>query len=269
MVAPDELRMNRLLLRIGEFARLTRLPVRTLRFYDAVDVLRPAEVDLRTGYRLYGLHQLERARRVILLRRLGLRLDEVRLALTGALAEREMLTVARERLERTIVRQSSQLVALRARLAHDELERADTPVGIRLELARWVASVQDRLSSASDVSELFLELRRGLDRTACGREGVLWHRCAGEGALRASAFVEVPRSTRPRGRVEVFELPAVEVASIRTVDEDEPAELGYRALRTWMEQEGRTLQGPKREMPVPGEPGWLEIAFPFRAVATG
>ena len=70
MVAPDELRMNRLL-RIGEFARLTGLPVRTLRLYDAVDVLRAAEVDLHTGHRLYALHQIELARRVMALRRSG------------------------------------------------------------------------------------------------------------------------------------------------------------------------------------------------------
>ena len=47
------------MLRIGEFARLTGLPVRTLRFYDAVEVLRPAQVDLRTGYRLYALDQIQ------------------------------------------------------------------------------------------------------------------------------------------------------------------------------------------------------------------
>jgi len=255
------------MLRIGEFARLTGLPVRTLRFYDAVAVLRPAEVDLRTGYRLYALPQVHLARRVVALCRLGLRLDEVRQALTGESAERQMLTVARERLERTIVRQSSQLIALRARLQQDDLACADAPVGIRLEPVRWVASVSDRLSAVADVSELFLELRRGLGRPTCGREGVLWHRCAGEGTLSAAAFVEVPRTTRARGRVSVFELPAAEVATVRTVDDDDAAELGYRALRDWMTREGHSLQGPKREMPLPAEPGSLEISFPFRAVA--
>ena len=127
--------------------------------------------------------------------------------------------------------------------------------------------MRDRLSVVSDVSDLFLELRRGLDRPSGGREGVLWHRCAGEGALSAAAFVEVPRSTRARGRVSVFELPAVEVATVRTVDDDAAAELGYRALRDWMTREGHALQGPKREMAIPAEPGWLEISFPFRALA--
>ena len=266
MLAPDEPGMTRML-RIGEFARLTGLSIRTLRFYDAVDVLGPAEVDVRTGYRLYGLRQLERASKILALRRLGLQLDEVREALTGELAERRMLAVARERLEQTIVRQSSQLVALRARLAQADLDPADPPVGIRLEPARWVASVRDRLSAASDVSELFLELRRGLDRPSAGREGVLWHRCASEGALTAEAFVEVPSSTHARGRVTLSELPAAEVATVRTVDDDDAAELGYRALRDWMAREGHVLQGPKREMVLLAHPGWLEISFPFRPVA--
>ncbi len=268
MVAPDELRMTRML-RIGEFARLTGLSVRTLRFYDAVDVLRPAEVDVRTGYRLYALRQLQLASRIVAFRRLGLQLDEVREALSGELEERQMLGLARERLERSIVRQSSQLVALRARLEKADLELADAPVGIRLEPSRWVASVSDRLAAASDVSELFLELRHGLDRPSCGREGVLWHRCANEGGLTGAAFVEVPRSTRPRGRVSVFELPSVEMATVRTVDDDDAAELGYRTLRDWMSREGHSLHGPKREMPLPAHPGWLEISFPFRAVAAG
>jgi DNA-binding transcriptional MerR regulator len=268
MVAPEGFLMTRLM-RIGEFARRTGLPVRTLRFYDAVDVLRPAEVDRETGYRLYARQQIEAARRVIALRRFGLQLEEIRHALTGEDSERDVLVAARARLERSIVRQSSQLAELEALLARTETAFPDSPVAVRREPARWVASVRDCLSAPSEVSELFVELRRGLDRPTAGREGVLWHRCAGEGALTAAAFVEVPRATRPRGRVSVFELPAVEVATVRTVDDDDAAEVGYRALRHWMTREGHVLQGPKREMPVPGQPGWLEIAFPFRSVAAG
>jgi DNA-binding transcriptional MerR regulator len=268
MVGPEGFLMTRLM-RIGEFARRTGLPIRTLRFYDAVDVLRPAEVDRETGYRLYAHHQIQAARRVIALRRFGLQLEEIRNALTGEGAEREMLVAARARLERSIDRQSSQLAELEVLLARTEPLLPDSPIAVRQEPARWVASVRDCLSAPSEVSELFAELRRGLDRPSTGREGVLWHRCAEEGTLTAAAFVEVPRATRSRGRVSVFELPAVQVATVRTVDDDAAAELGYRALRHWMARERHVLQGPKREMAVPGQPGWLEIAFPFRAVAAG
>jgi DNA-binding transcriptional MerR regulator len=39
--------------RIGEFAELGGVSAKTLRFYDEIDLLRPAFVDPRTRYRLY------------------------------------------------------------------------------------------------------------------------------------------------------------------------------------------------------------------------
>jgi len=68
---------------------------------------------------------------------------------------------------------------------------------------------------------------------------------------------------RGGGRVEIGELPAAEVAVVRTRDEDEVAEEGYATLRAWMAEQGYPLRGAKREVPVPGT-GELEIQFPFR-----
>lgn len=38
---------------IGQFAQLTSFPIKTLRYYDKEDVLKPAVVDPVTGYRSY------------------------------------------------------------------------------------------------------------------------------------------------------------------------------------------------------------------------
>ena len=43
---------------IGEFSRLSRLTVTTLRHYDEIGLLPPAEVDRATGYRYYDAEQL-------------------------------------------------------------------------------------------------------------------------------------------------------------------------------------------------------------------
>jgi PPM family protein phosphatase len=60
------------LLTIGEFARLTRLSPKALRLYDELGLLRPHRVDEWSGYRYYAPAQLERARLVAWLRRLGM-----------------------------------------------------------------------------------------------------------------------------------------------------------------------------------------------------
>src|SRR4051812_29238010 len=65
-------------MRIGTFSRLTGLTVVALRFYDEVGLLRPANVDERTGYRRYASDQVSTAARIQSLRELGISLEEIR-----------------------------------------------------------------------------------------------------------------------------------------------------------------------------------------------
>lgn len=67
------------LLTIGEFARASRLSPKALRLYDDLGLLEPARVDPSSGYRLYHPAQLDRARLVAWLRRLGMPLARIRL----------------------------------------------------------------------------------------------------------------------------------------------------------------------------------------------
>jgi PPM family protein phosphatase len=68
-------------LTIGEFARASRLSPKALRLYDELGLLTPARVDPASGYRLYEPGQLERARLVAWLRRLGMPLARIRVVL--------------------------------------------------------------------------------------------------------------------------------------------------------------------------------------------
>jgi DNA-binding transcriptional MerR regulator/DNA gyrase inhibitor GyrI len=63
---------------IGEFSRLTQLPVKTLRFYHDEGLLIAAYVDPDTGYRYYGNDQVETARVIVYLRSLEFPLSEIK-----------------------------------------------------------------------------------------------------------------------------------------------------------------------------------------------
>ncbi|MCX4909007.1 MerR family transcriptional regulator [Streptomyces sp. NBC_00878] len=80
------------MLTIGAFARASRLSPKALRLYDELELLRPARVDPETGYRYYAPEQLEQARLVAWLRRLGMPLADIRevRALEPAAAAREI-----------------------------------------------------------------------------------------------------------------------------------------------------------------------------------
>ena len=45
------------MLKIGAFSKLSRVPVKTLRYYDEIKLLVPEEVDPFTGSRRYALEQ--------------------------------------------------------------------------------------------------------------------------------------------------------------------------------------------------------------------
>ncbi|WP_438487513.1 MerR family transcriptional regulator [Streptomyces sp. S186] len=66
------------LLTIGAFARASRLSPKALRLYDELGLLTPVHVDPFSGYRHYAPAQLERARLVAWLRRLGMPLARIR-----------------------------------------------------------------------------------------------------------------------------------------------------------------------------------------------
>ncbi|KAA0024061.1 MerR family transcriptional regulator [Antrihabitans cavernicola] len=65
-------------LSIGEFSAKSHLSAKALRLYDRLDLLTPQRVDPHTGYRWYVVEQLERARRVSMLRRLDMPLAQIR-----------------------------------------------------------------------------------------------------------------------------------------------------------------------------------------------
>ena len=43
--------------KIGEFSKLTDVPVKTLRYYDEIDLFKPAETDFYSNYRYYKEEQ--------------------------------------------------------------------------------------------------------------------------------------------------------------------------------------------------------------------
>src|SRR5215469_30992 len=67
----------------GEFARASGLSRKAVRLYDELDLLRPAVVDPISQYRRYDPAQLEQARLVAWLRRLGMPLTSIREASTA------------------------------------------------------------------------------------------------------------------------------------------------------------------------------------------
>jgi DNA-binding transcriptional MerR regulator len=108
----------RVMLSIGEFARLGGISIRSLRHYDEIGLLRPATVSPDTGYRGYSAAQLAQLNRIMALKELGLSLAQVRQLLAGVTLDelRGMLILRRAQLEQELEQHTSQLLGVEARL---------------------------------------------------------------------------------------------------------------------------------------------------------
>lgn len=88
------------LLSIGVFALVSGLSINALRHYDELGLLKPAFVDLGTGYRRYQPQQVHQARMICALRQVDVPIDAVRQAVDDPQGEamRSVLRHHRERL---------------------------------------------------------------------------------------------------------------------------------------------------------------------------
>lgn len=137
---------------IGELARDSGLSVSALRFYDGAEVLAPARVDPRTGYRWYAPEQLADARLLARLRRVGLPLAEIRAvlgAVPGSGAAQRLMDEHLRRLEDGLVDARRELSSIRRLIDQRENPMSTTPAEYRFTVpARQLARALDAVRFA-------------------------------------------------------------------------------------------------------------------------
>lgn len=64
--------------RVGEFSNLSKISVKMLRHYDEIGLLIPSSIDDVTGYRYYSAAKLMEAQKIVSLKAMGFRLQEIK-----------------------------------------------------------------------------------------------------------------------------------------------------------------------------------------------
>ena len=67
-----------MLYKIGEFSKLVNVPVKTLRYYDEINLFKPQEIDLFSGYRYYSEKQIDDLEVILSLKEVGFSLEEIK-----------------------------------------------------------------------------------------------------------------------------------------------------------------------------------------------
>ncbi|MFJ1458785.1 MerR family transcriptional regulator [Nocardia sp. N2S4-5] len=140
---------------IGEFARLTYLSVKTLRYYDEIELLQPATRDPASGYRRYSTEQVAQAHLIRRLRDLNMPLPDIRtvLAAPDRSARDTALRAHLERMEAELARTRDVVASLRALLSPSppiEVEYRSVPAFPALTFSNTVA--QEGISEWCDAA---------------------------------------------------------------------------------------------------------------------
>lgn len=116
--------------RIGEFSLIAQVSGRLLRYYDEIGLLSPEYTDPQTGYRYYNAGQLPRLNRILVLKELGLGLDQIARLLgqdTSSEEIRGMLLLRKAQIAQAMQDDLAQLQLVEARL--DQLDAfGQTPI---------------------------------------------------------------------------------------------------------------------------------------------
>jgi DNA-binding transcriptional MerR regulator len=263
------------MLRISEFARTTNVTVRTLRFYDQVDLLRPAHVSLHTGYRGYSPAQIAELSRIQAYKDMGFALDEIRdlLKRPPGPGELERILHTRRKVLCERVREDrGKLARIEARLSSlDHFGTPDPLVLFGKTPRQWVVSAREKLNKYDEADALLADVERRVDKKVLSEgRATIWHSCAesdGRIDCEALCFVKAP-IVAGRG-LKAYALAPTSIAFAYHYGSEESISRTYESIAASLERQGYRLAAPKREVYWPtagsrGEPRLLtEVQFPI------
>ena len=278
------------MLRIGDFAKIARVSVKTLHHYDEIGLLKPELTQTGSGYRYYSIDQLPRLNRILVLKDLGFTLNQIRAILNENLSSveiRGMLRLKEAELATHIQEQQERLERVKARL--HQIEREDMPrnydILIKPVEALPIVSARAVIPVTSEAFRQCFDLASEVYRwitDAGGKVGNNWlslyHEVTLDGQNERMDFemaveVEPARLTKAapaeNGRVRAYELPGCETMACLLHQGDYnglwDASIG---LTAWIESRGYRSAGPYRclylHMAHQGETPLTELQIPVQ-----
>lgn len=246
------------MIQIGTFSKLSRVSIKTLRYYDNMDLLKPVYVDEWTGYRYYAFEQLPRLNRILALKDLGFSLAEIGKLLDEDVSLeqlRGMLRVRQSEAQRRLNEEQERLARIEARLKQIELEdkMSEYDVVIKQVDPITVACLREVIPSYS-------------------KQGVLWNALDGylamhhirpsgpcftiyldeeykESEVDAMVCEPINVDLAESSKVKVQQLPGTETMAC-TVHHGPFTTIGeaHNAILKWIEDNGFRVNGPEREI---------------------
>ena len=275
---PCEEKTSDTLYKIGMFAAMNHITVKTLRFYEEQGLLMPALIHPETGYRYYTLSQMAVLHQITALKLAGFTLEEITHINSGA-DEKAVLLKKKSELLAKISDITKQIAVVDGYLSKRKTGLS-APVLIKNIPETTVAFMQIRLESYDRLFDRMPEMGALMEKAGC--ECALPEYCFTnylepgykDGDIPVEICESVVEAKKETGELRFKTLPEIRAAcvfhkgSYRTFSES------YEAVLRYIEENGYEIAGEIRESYIDGiwnkddESQWLsEIQVPVNRKA--
>lgn len=238
--------------KIGDFSRLARVSIKTLRHYDDEGLLAPAHIDDQTGYRYYGADQLPLLQRIRLLKELGFALAEIRALLRSDGADfQSHLDARRQELKTSIARDTARLRLIDALMTSIQPSSMTDAVSLTDIDACMVHSIRARVPTlGKPIEQLFEAAEQTVGRAHLRADAspfLIFH----DNEYRerdVDVEVCIPLRKAESIVIEHVALASARAASLTYQGAYSQTGPGYAAMLEWLDRAGCSIAGPLREV---------------------
>lgn len=272
---PCERKTSNTLYKIGMFAAMNHVTVKTLRFYEEQGLLMPVFINQENGYRYYELSQMAVIHQIAALKMAGFTLEEIARINSGT-DEEAVLRKKKSELLAKIADLTRQIAVVDGYLSKQKT-RLSAPVLIKTIPATTVAAMKTRIESYDSLFDVMPEMGALMERAGC--ECAVPEYCftnyLESGYKDEDILVEICESVtaakEASGGLYFRTLPEVQAACIFHKGSYGTLSESYEAILKHIEENGYEIAGEIRESYIDGvwnqddESGWLtEIQIPVR-----
>ena len=153
------------LYKIGMFANMNRVTIKTLRYYDEHKLLTPVYVDEENGYRDYAAGQMAQLHRIIALKNMGFSIDDIQKIMNGA-EEKSFLLEKKQEILKEIAILTDKLSQVENYLAKESINLS-APVLIKEIPQATVCTMKRRIKSYDALFELMPQMGAQMEMLDC------------------------------------------------------------------------------------------------------
>ncbi len=248
--------------KIGDFARINKVSIKTLRHYDGLGLLRPEKIDPLTGYRYYSASQMPRLNKILSLKEVCFSLQEIALIISKDMTSEQIQTfleLKHSEITERIKSDQERLVRVKnlLNLCKEEAFHLSNDILLKEIEPVQVAALRDFIPDYSQQGhlwrELFIYLRKHKVKVLQGAMVIYHYGKYKDGSIDTEIIVPIGCRFPESDRIKCRLLEGVkEAATLVHKGSYQTLHLAYEAISKWIEENEYDIAQPPREVYLKG-----------------